>query len=63
MLAVTPALTFNSDGSFNYVPNTNYYGVDSFTYQASDGTADSNGVHGLVRTAPESGMTRKQCGT
>ncbi len=30
------ALTFNADGSFAYVPNTNFAGVDSFIYQGSD---------------------------
>jgi hypothetical protein len=35
-------LTFNADGSFNYTPNTNYVGTDSFTYQASDGLFLSN---------------------
>jgi VCBS repeat-containing protein len=32
-------LTFNPDGSFEYTPNLDYSGGDSFTYQASDGTA------------------------
>ena len=35
-------LTFNSNGSFIYTPNTNYNGPDSFTYKANDGTVDSN---------------------
>jgi hypothetical protein len=35
------ALTFLSDGSFNYVPNTGYSGPDSFVYSASDGQAAS----------------------
>jgi VCBS repeat-containing protein len=26
----------NPDGSFNYTPSANYYGIDSFTYAASD---------------------------
>lgn len=29
-------LTFNPDGSFNYVPNANYNGTDQFTYEACD---------------------------
>ena len=33
----------NSDGDLNcdYTPNPNYYGADSFTFKANDGTADS----------------------
>jgi VCBS repeat-containing protein len=30
-------LTFNSDGSFMYVPEADYYGIDSFTYRVYDG--------------------------
>ena len=36
------ALTLNANGSFNYTPNTDFQGTDSFTYRASDGTAQSN---------------------
>lgn len=35
-------LTFNANGSFTYTPAANYAGSDSFTYKATDGTADSN---------------------
>lgn len=35
-------LTLNANGSFTYIPFTNYNGTDSFTYKASDGIADSN---------------------
>jgi VCBS repeat-containing protein len=35
-------LTLNGNGSFSYTPDANYNGPDSFTYKASDGTADSN---------------------
>ena len=34
-------LTLNPDGSFTYVPAANFNGVDTFTYQVSDGTATS----------------------
>jgi len=37
-------VALNSDGSFTYQPNEDYVGPDSFTYRASDGTADSNTV-------------------
>jgi large repetitive protein len=30
------ALTLNSNGSFTYTPEANYYGTDSFTYRARD---------------------------
>ncbi len=36
------SLTLNANGSFSYTPNANFYGADSFTYQASDGSANSN---------------------
>ena len=35
-------LTLNSDGSFTYTPTLDYNGVDTFSYHAHDGTADSN---------------------
>jgi len=33
---------FNQDGSFTYVPDDNWCGVDSFTYVANDSFMDSN---------------------
>jgi len=35
-------LTLNSNGSFIYKPSLNYFGTDSFTYSANDGTSNSN---------------------
>ena len=35
-------LALNADGSFIYTPAANYNGADSFTYKASDGSADSD---------------------
>jgi VCBS repeat-containing protein len=35
-------LTLNLDGSFSYTPNADFAGVDTFTYHANDGLADSN---------------------
>ncbi len=35
-------VTVNPDGSFTYDPNLNFNGSDSFTFQASDGSLDSN---------------------
>jgi VCBS repeat-containing protein len=37
-------LTFNADGSFTYAPNENFNGVDTFTYQARDGSLLSDPV-------------------
>jgi VCBS repeat-containing protein len=44
ILASGPAhgsLILNANGSFTYTPSPNYNGTDSFTYRASDGTAQS----------------------
>ncbi len=35
------ALSLNADGSFSYLPNAGFDGTDSFTYRATDGTAQS----------------------
>ena len=35
-------LTLRADGSFDYDPDANFCGSDSFTYHANDGTDDSN---------------------
>jgi VCBS repeat-containing protein len=44
-------VVFNSDGTFTYMPATNYHGADSFTYQASDGSlASNNGTVSLLVT-------------
>jgi VCBS repeat-containing protein len=45
VLASGPAhgtLNLNEEGSFAYTPDANYAGPDSFTYRASDGSAQSN---------------------
>jgi VCBS repeat-containing protein len=41
-------LTLNSNGSFSYIPATNYTGPDSFTYTVSDGTASSAPVTVII---------------
>ncbi|MDA1180382.1 MAG: Ig-like domain-containing protein, partial [Planctomycetota bacterium] len=35
-------LTLNADGSFSYLANANFHGIDTFTYTANDGTVNSN---------------------
>jgi large repetitive protein len=35
-------LALNTDGTYNYTPNTNWLGTDTFTVKANDGLADSN---------------------
>ncbi|PYJ08398.1 MAG: hypothetical protein DME25_01630, partial [Verrucomicrobia bacterium] len=34
-------LSLSTNGGFTYAPNSNYFGADSFTYQASDGLTNS----------------------
>ena len=36
------SFALNANGSFSYTPTTSFTGVDSFTYKANDGQADSN---------------------
>ena len=36
------SVTLNANGSFTYTPAAGFAGTDSFTYKASDGTAQSN---------------------
>ena len=40
--AATNGFTLNQDGSFSYTPAANFFGTDTFTYKANDGSADSN---------------------
>ena len=36
------SVTFNADGSFSYLPDTNFVGVDAFDFLVNDGSDDSN---------------------
>ncbi len=38
------SLTLNANGRFTYTPDLDFFGTDSFTYRANDGTANSNTV-------------------
>lgn len=51
-------LTLNSDGSFNYVPAPDYFGSDSFTYSASDGTLQSAPVTVTITVTPINDLPR-----
>jgi VCBS repeat-containing protein len=45
-------LTLNANGSFVYMPATNYNGSDSFTYKANDGLADSGAAIASITVTP-----------
>ncbi|QDG49596.1 hypothetical protein FIV42_02225 [Persicimonas caeni] len=45
-------LTLHADGSFEYVPNADYAGSDSFAYVANDGTSDSNPATVTITVRP-----------
>jgi large repetitive protein len=45
-------LALNTNGSFTYTPSANYNGPDTFTYQASDGTARSNPATVTITVTP-----------
>lgn len=47
------ALTLNTDGSFIYVPNLGFTGMDSFTYHNSDGIDPSNVVEVTLTVAAD----------
>lgn len=44
-------LVLNADGSFTYTPDANFFGTDTFTYHANDGTLDSNVVTVTITVA------------
>ena len=46
------ALTLNTNGSFTYTPTGNFNGLDSFSYKANDGTANSNIVTVSITITP-----------
>lgn len=54
-------LELNPDGTFTYIPNEGFVGIDTFSYQASDGLSESNvatvtlpvGVTSFPRAIPD----------
>jgi sulfatase modifying factor 1 len=44
-------LVLNPDGSFSYTPQRNYFGTDSFTYRASDGTNVSEAATVMIEVS------------
>jgi VCBS repeat-containing protein len=46
------SLVQNADGSFSYVPTTNFNGSDSFTYKVNDGQLDSNVATVSINVTP-----------
>ncbi|MCH4824206.1 Ig-like domain-containing protein [Gramella lutea] len=45
-------LDLNSDGTFTYIPNTDFVGQDAFTYVANDGEKNSNEVTVNITVLP-----------
>jgi VCBS repeat-containing protein len=46
------SLNLNANGGFTYTPAANFNGTDTFTYQASDGTAQSNPATVTITVTP-----------
>ena len=46
-------LVLDSNGSFEYTPNANFVGTDSFSYHANDGTDDSNIATVTIQVTPK----------
>ncbi len=50
--ATSGSVTLNGDGSFTYTPNANFFGTDSFTYQATNGVDVSNVARVVINVTP-----------
>lgn len=46
------SLTFNTDGSFEYKPNANFNGTDTFTYKVKDGLVESTAATVTITVTP-----------
>jgi hypothetical protein len=51
------SLTLNPNGSFDYTPDADFNGEDSFTYKANDGALDSNTVTVTITVTPTGGAS------
>ena len=51
-LPANGSLILNANGSFTYVPSLNFFGTDSFTYRANDGTDTSRPETVTLSVAP-----------
>ncbi|WP_048752739.1 cadherin-like domain-containing protein, partial [Crocosphaera watsonii] len=47
------SLTLNTDGSFEYTPDADFSGIDTFTYRANDGELNSNIATVTITVDPE----------
>ena len=50
------SLTLNADGSFTYTPDGGFVGTDRFTYNANDGTANSEERIATLNVQPDTGL-------
>lgn len=55
-------LTLRSDGSFDYTPEPDYFGDDSFTYRVSDGSLESAPITVLISVTPVNDSPSYQAG-
>ena len=46
-------LVFRTDGSFSYIPETNYNGTDEFSYYLNDKTSNSDTVNVIINIQPQ----------
>jgi VCBS repeat-containing protein len=52
------SLTLNSDGSFSYTPDANFYGTDQFTYQVSNSAGGTNTATATITVNAVDGCAR-----
>ena len=54
------SVSLNNDGTFVYTPDTDFEGIDKFTYQASDGTDNSNISSVIIKIGSSSSSSQWQ---